>query len=133
MVAEIVTVETPLGVVVVHLVAVEAAEAAADSEAEIAADLAEASISQAFQLDVTSVEIPARFPLNQTEASRFCAVIVSEEMIKEAEPPHLEAIDSMIEQTTDLDEHHQDLLLLAQVSSRRSRRSTESLTRFSPS
>ena len=133
MVAEIVTVETPLGVVVVHLVAVEAAEAAADSEAEIAADLAEALISQASLLDVTSVEIPARFPLNQTEASRFCAEIVSEEVIKETVDPHLEATDSMIAQMIVHDEPHQDQLLLAQVSSRRSRRSTESLTRFSPS
>ena len=77
MAAEIVAAETPTGVVEaptgvdeIHLV---------EAEAETEVDLEVALTSQVSPLDATSVEIHARFRLNQTEVSRSCAANVSEE------------------------------------------------------
>ncbi len=69
--AEIVAAETPTGVVEVGSVA----EIAVVLEVVEAEDLEDQN--PASQLDVTSVEIHVRFPLNQTEVSRSCAEIVS--------------------------------------------------------
>ena len=77
MAAEIVA----LGIPTVGAVAPMVAEVEADLAAEIAADSeAVALVSQASQLDATSAGTPAPSPLNQTEASRYCAVTVSVEV-----------------------------------------------------
>lgn len=69
----------------IHTVGAEA-PMVAEVEVDLVAEIAEDSVAevvvlpnQASQLDVTSAETPARFPLSQTEASRSCAVTVSEE------------------------------------------------------
>ena len=70
MAAEIVAAEAPTGVDEVHLV---------EAEAETGVVLEVALTSQVSPLDVTSVEIHARFRLNQTEVNPSCAANVSEE------------------------------------------------------
>lgn len=110
MAAEIVA----LGIPTVGAVAPMVAEVEVDLAAEIAAGsevVAEVVLpSQAFQLDVTSAETPARFPLSQTEASRFCAATVSEEVTTEenhevsiTNPPLV--ADSMIEMIDSRTDH----------------------------
>ena len=77
MAAEIVA----LGIPTVGAVAPMVAEVEVDLAAEIAADSEVVAFrSQVSQLDVTSAETPAPFPLSQTEASRYCAVTVSVEV-----------------------------------------------------
>lgn len=103
------------GIPTVGAVALTVAEVEADLAAEIEEDSeVVASISQAFQHDVTSVETPARFPLNQTEASRYCAVTVSEEMkaaaTHEASIAPRRLVDSQIDLTTAHDVSHQGQL-----------------------
>ena len=99
------------GIPTVGAVAPMVAEVEVDSAAEIAAGSAEAAFkSQASQLDVTSAETPAPFPLSQTEASRFCAVTVSVEVtavenheVSITNPPLV--ADSMIEMIDSRTDH----------------------------
>lgn len=98
------------GIPTVGAVAPMVAEVEVDLVAEIAADsevVVEVVLpNQAFQHDVTSVETPARFPLNQTGASQYCVATVFEETravaIHEVSigSPH-SVVDSMIDSRID--------------------------------
>ncbi len=111
MAAEIVVVETPTGV-----------EEVLSVETEVVLVEALVAPSQAFPLDATSVEIHARFRLNQTGVSQFCAVIVSVALIPVAlnhdarlTKSHPLAEASAIAAMTDLVDLPQVLPLLVQA------------------
>lgn len=95
------------GIPTVGAVAPMVAQVEVDLAAEIAADSEVVALpSPASRLDVTSVEIPARFHLNQTGASQYCAEIVSEEtkVVESHEVStvnHRSVVDSMIDSRTD--------------------------------
>ena len=79
MAAEIVAVATPTGVAEAPTGVDEVLLVEAEAKTEVVLEVALVAPNQVFPLDVTSVEIHARFRLNQTEVNPSCAANVSEE------------------------------------------------------